>query len=102
MKDAVRNSLFPTAEMVLSLSQEFGSLPERGQQILERICQSAREAPDRQRTRVRSNPPIENYNQEYVEWKKRIAVQQLCGQTKDFVQVHLSLYFSHHVAIYGH
>ncbi|XP_062401688.1 uncharacterized protein cfap92 [Sardina pilchardus] len=89
MKDAVRNSLFPTGEMVLSLSKEFGSLPERGQQILERICQSAQGAPERQRVRERSNPPIENYNQEYVEWKELVAAQQLCGETKDFVQANI-------------
>ncbi|KAG5274796.1 hypothetical protein AALO_G00140210 [Alosa alosa] len=89
MKDAVRNSLFPTCEMVLSLSKEFGSLPEKGQQILERICQSAQGAPERQRGRVRSNPPIENYNQEYVEWKELVATQQLCGGTKDFVQANI-------------
>lgn len=87
MKVAVRNSLFPTAEMVRSLSKEFGSLPEKGQRVLEDICQAARGATQRQRGRVKSKPPTEDHNQQYVEWKQLVAAQQLCGETKDFVRV---------------
>ncbi|KAL2090739.1 hypothetical protein ACEWY4_013002 [Coilia grayii] len=89
MKDVLRNDLFPTGEMVLSLSKEFGSLPEKAQEIIKDICQSPTGDTKSLKGRVRPYPPIENYNQEYVEWKQLVAAQELCGDTKDFVQANI-------------
>lgn len=83
LEEVVQNNLFPSAEMVYSLRNEFGSAPSRGVEIL---------MPDSSETKVilhphvsqrRTHTPIDNVNKDYLTWKQR----QANLYTKNFIQV---------------
>ncbi|XP_063071872.1 uncharacterized protein cfap92 [Engraulis encrasicolus] len=87
MKEVLRNDLLPTADMVLSISKEFGSLPEKAQKVLKEIVRSATGEQEKSKVRVqRSFSPLVNHNKEYEERLKLVAAQKLRGDTKNFVQ----------------
>ncbi|XP_052357257.1 uncharacterized protein cfap92 [Oncorhynchus keta] len=90
MKDVVQNNLFPSAEMVLSMTKEFGAVhPGRWQQRL--LGSGAAEAA------VLSHHGSENtqchvdtHNAPYLQWKHYLSNQQMNKLTKDFIQVVVS------------
>lgn len=95
MKEVLRNDLLPTADMVLSISKEFGSLPEKAQKVLKEIVRSATGEQEKSKVRVqRSFSPLVNHNKEYEERLKLVAAQKLRGDTKNFVQVRMSDFFT--------
>ncbi|KAJ8391120.1 hypothetical protein AAFF_G00097410 [Aldrovandia affinis] len=89
LRNVVQSSLFPTAEMIQNLSQEFRIIPGRGQQKVTQIevkNEVEAEVPP-QHTTAKTHLPSDSYNIKYVEWKQEIANQNLHGQAKDFIQV---------------
>ncbi|KAJ8395312.1 hypothetical protein AAFF_G00032970 [Aldrovandia affinis] len=91
LRNVVQSSLFPTAEMIQNLSQEFGIIPGRGQQKVTQIevkNEDEAEVP-LQHTTAKTHLPLDSYNIKYVEWKQEIANQNLHGQAKDFIQVNI-------------
>ncbi|XP_031679791.1 uncharacterized protein FLJ43738-like [Oncorhynchus kisutch] len=86
MKDVVQNNLFPSAEMVLSMTKEFGVVhPGRWQQRL--LGSGAAEAD------VLSHHGSENtqchvdtHNAPYLQRKHYLSNQQMNKLTKDFIQ----------------
>ncbi|XP_064877516.1 uncharacterized protein LOC115128005 [Oncorhynchus nerka] len=90
MKDVVQNNLFPSAEMVLSMTKEFGAVhPGRWQQRL--LGSGAAEAD------VLSHHGSENtqchvdtHNAPYLQWKHYLSNQQMNELTKDFIQANIA------------
>ncbi|KAM9524963.1 uncharacterized protein FLJ43738 isoform 3-T3 [Salvelinus alpinus] len=90
MKDVVQNNLFPSAEMVLSMTKEFGVVhPGRWQQRL--LGSGAAEAD------VLSHHGSENtqchvdtHNAPYLQWKQYLTNQQMNKLTKDFIQANIA------------
>lgn len=85
LEEVVHNNLFPSAEMVHSLRNEFGIVPSSG---VERLMPDHSEAkvilhPHVSQRRTRT--PIDNFNKEYLAWKQSQANQGL--NTKNFIQV---------------
>ncbi|XP_036387660.1 uncharacterized protein FLJ43738 [Megalops cyprinoides] len=89
LKDVVQSGLFPSAEMVLSLSREFGIVPRKGAKEMtqaEADTQAAAEM-SLQRAAEKRREPLDNYNFKYMEWKQNMENEQLHGHRKDFIQV---------------
>lgn len=87
LEEVSQNNLFPSAEMVLSLRNEFGITASRG---LERLM------PDISKSKVIVHPhvsqkrpytPIDNFNEDYMAWKKSQTNQGL--YKKNYIQVRL-------------
>ncbi|RXM93494.1 hypothetical protein EOD39_19014 [Acipenser ruthenus] len=91
LKDVTHYNLFPSSEMILSMSQEFG-IPLRKASLdtmndLKLTSnQSAVEpsSPDFKSTTQLN--PLDNYNEKYVEWKQKINIMLEAGIGKDFIQ----------------
>ncbi|XP_055771497.1 uncharacterized protein LOC129847939 [Salvelinus fontinalis] len=89
MRDVVQNNLFPSAEMVLSMTKEFGVVhPGRWQQRL--LGSGAAEAD------VLSHHGSENtqchvdtHNAPYLQRKQYLTNQQMNKLTKDFIQANI-------------
>ncbi|XP_058855815.1 uncharacterized protein cfap92 isoform X2 [Acipenser ruthenus] len=91
LKDVTHYNLFPSSEMILRMSQEFG-IPLRKASLdtmndLKLTSnQSAVEpsSPDFKSTTQLN--PLDNYNEKYVEWKQKINIMLEAGIGKDFIQ----------------
>ncbi|XP_073732201.1 uncharacterized protein cfap92 isoform X2 [Misgurnus anguillicaudatus] len=81
--EAVHNNLFPSADMVLSLTQEFGLVLKGGQLQMSEI-QKPQDVPDHQNIKKRIHTPLDNFNREYFQWK-----QQSGNNVKDFIQANI-------------
>ncbi|XP_073667950.1 uncharacterized protein cfap92 [Paramisgurnus dabryanus] len=79
--EAVHNNLFPSADMVLSLTEEFGLVLKREQLQMSEI-QKPQDVLDHQNIKKRTHTPLDNFNREYFQWK-----QQSGNNVKDFIQV---------------
>ncbi|XP_062320381.1 uncharacterized protein cfap92 [Osmerus eperlanus] len=88
LKDVVRNNLFPSAEMVLSMSKEFGIVPGKWEQ---RLIAKTQKQPEFSPMHASENTrrPLSTYNSRYIQWKQDVADKQLLSQTKDFIQVNI-------------
>ncbi|XP_058845584.1 uncharacterized protein LOC131697867 [Acipenser ruthenus] len=92
LKDVTHYNLFPSSEMILSMSQEFG-IPLRKASLdtmndLKLTSnQSAVEpsSPDFKSTTQLN--PLDNYNEKYVEWKQKINIMLEAGIGKDLIQI---------------
>lgn len=82
----VQNNLFPSAEMVLSMSKEFGMVPGKWEQ---RMMANTQDETEMSPLHASENihRPLNTFNREYMEWKQYVANQQLHKQSKDFIQV---------------
>lgn len=82
--EAVRCDLFPTADMIRSVSRELGkvpgSTPAKTHQVEEEV-QEEPNIPSSQAVWERRRVPLDMHNAEYIEWKR------LGEQAKDYVQV---------------
>lgn len=85
LEEVVQNNLFPSAEMVHCLRNEFGIIPSRG---VERLMPDSNEAKVILHPHVsqrRTYTPIDNFNKDYLAWKQSQANQGL--YTKNFIKV---------------
>ncbi|KAJ8259716.1 hypothetical protein GJAV_G00172600 [Gymnothorax javanicus] len=90
LRHVVRSELFPTAEMILSLNQEFGMVPGRGEEKATQVEENEAEEEVFPRcSKTKKLPPLDNYNIEYMEWKEQLENQRLQGNIKDFIQVNM-------------
>ena len=90
MKDVVQNNLFPSAEMVLSMTKEFGAVhPGRWQQ---RLLGSGAAEVDVLLHHGSENTQchVDTHNAPYLQWKHYLSNQQMNKLTKDFIQVVVS------------
>ncbi|KAM4612754.1 uncharacterized protein FLJ43738 [Polymixia lowei] len=85
LKDVEQNNLFPSADMVLSMSQECGVMPGKSEQT---FTVNSQDEPATSSPLVfqRRYMPLDTHNREYIKWK-HINKQQLNKQTEDFIQV---------------
>uniref|UniRef100_A0A671TEY7 Si:dkey-57n24.6 n=1 Tax=Sinocyclocheilus anshuiensis TaxID=1608454 RepID=A0A671TEY7_9TELE len=81
-QEVVHHDLFPSADMILSLSKEFGSDLGRGELWLATETQQSQDIPDRHNIRKRTHTPLDNFNREYFQWKWNEG-----NNVKDFIQV---------------
>ncbi|KAL4225876.1 hypothetical protein ACF0H5_013865 [Mactra antiquata] len=93
VKDAVRNELFPTADMVASMSKEFG-VPFTAEdfeelQVREEKSFAAEATTTREQSFVHDSnrywEPIDNLNIEYLE---KLVDREKNGQSRDFLKEH--------------
>ncbi|XP_056591395.1 uncharacterized protein cfap92 isoform X1 [Triplophysa dalaica] len=84
LSEAVHHNLFPSANMVLSLSKQFGLVLGRGQLKLVMETPKPQDHPDDQNIKKRIHPPLDNVNNEYFHWK-----QQQGNNVKDIIQANI-------------
>ncbi|KAI1891007.1 hypothetical protein AGOR_G00159430 [Albula goreensis] len=91
LRSAVQSSLFPSAEMILSLSREFGLVfGTEEKKVNQNEAKNMTEAEvSPQHVTRKTLTPLDNHNIKYMEWKQQIANEQLHGHTKDFIQVNV-------------
>ncbi|XP_036840276.1 uncharacterized protein cfap92 [Oncorhynchus mykiss] len=90
MKDVVQNNLFPSAEMVLSMTKEFGAVhPGRWQQ---RLLGSGAAEVDVLLHHGSENTQchVDTHNAPYLQWKHYLSNQQMNKLTKDFIQANIA------------
>ncbi|KAI5093505.1 hypothetical protein C0J45_16643 [Silurus meridionalis] len=87
LEEVVQNNMFPSAEMVQSLRNEFGIVPSR---------EVERPIPDSIKGKVIIHPhvserrtytPIDNYNKEYLSWKQNQSNEGL--YSKNYIQANI-------------
>uniref|UniRef100_A0A9J8DAL0 Si:dkey-57n24.6 n=1 Tax=Cyprinus carpio carpio TaxID=630221 RepID=A0A9J8DAL0_CYPCA len=84
LQEVVHHDLFPSADMILSLSKEFGSDLGRGELWLATETQQTQDIPDRHNIRKRTRTPLDNFNREYFQWKWNEG-----NNVKDFIQANI-------------
>ncbi|XP_026131380.1 uncharacterized protein cfap92 [Carassius auratus] len=82
LQEVVHHDLFPSADMMLSLSKEFGSDLGRGELWLVTETQLSQDIPDCHNIRKRTRTPLDNFNREYFQRKWNEG-----NNVKDFIQV---------------
>ncbi|KAB5537023.1 hypothetical protein PHYPO_G00114050 [Pangasianodon hypophthalmus] len=87
LEAVVQNNLFPSAEMVHSLRNEFGIIPSRGVEILMPDSSEAKAILHPHVSQRRKHIPIDNFNKDYLAWKQSRA--NLGLYTKNFIQVNI-------------
>ncbi|XP_023655520.2 uncharacterized protein FLJ43738 [Paramormyrops kingsleyae] len=88
MKDVVHNELFPSAEMILSMSRRFGTVSGTGEeQVKVKHQTEPRELV--QATVVKTCKARDAYKPEYLEGKPQLISQQHGMETKDFFQANI-------------
>lgn len=80
LKEVVEYNLFPSADMILSLSSVFGLYAEKREQ---KVRANTEGSIPTLPIRMKRHGPISRHNTEYITWKQNRPLQQL----KDFVQV---------------
>ncbi|XP_045070413.1 uncharacterized protein FLJ43738 [Coregonus clupeaformis] len=90
LKDVVQNDLFPSAEMVLSMTKEFGVVhPGRWQQRL--LGSGAAEAAMLSHHGSENTQcHLDTHNTPYLLWKQYITNQQMNKITKDFIKANIA------------
>ncbi|XP_077058960.1 uncharacterized protein cfap92 [Siphateles boraxobius] len=84
LQEAVRLNLFPSTDMVLSLSKEFGSDLGGKELWLATESQESQDTPDHLNIRMRTQIPLANFNTEYLQWKQNEG-----NNVKDFIQANI-------------
>ncbi|XP_015203768.2 uncharacterized protein cfap92 isoform X1 [Lepisosteus oculatus] len=88
LKDVAHGNLFPSAEMILSVSKEFGIM-EGGKGASEELGRAPDlEGAERKTLTAKLKPqrsPIDTHNIEYVQWKAKIGSEHQ-GLQKDFIK----------------
>ncbi|XP_013764689.1 uncharacterized protein cfap92 [Pundamilia nyererei] len=79
LKEVVEYNLFPSADMILSLSSVFGLYAEKREQ---KVRANTEGSIPTLPIRMKRHGPISTHNTEYITWKQNRPLQQL----KDFVQ----------------
>ncbi|KAL0181094.1 hypothetical protein M9458_023500, partial [Cirrhinus mrigala] len=74
LQEVVHHDLFPSADMVLSLSEE-----EELWLVTE--TQQSPDIPDHHNIRKRTHTPLDNFNRQYFQWKRNEGKNM-----KDFIQ----------------
>ncbi|XP_013407741.1 uncharacterized protein LOC106171815 [Lingula anatina] len=95
LRTAVRNDLFPNAEMIVSMSREFGvpltadDLADLGEETQDKVAEdhhdmaNDHEAADQPKSRSRYWPPLDNYNMTYMEV---VEERNMLGSHHDYVR----------------
>ncbi|KAL7842997.1 hypothetical protein AOLI_G00245090 [Acnodon oligacanthus] len=85
LEEVVQNDLFPSAQMLLSLKQEFGIFHKRGvKNLLVDPKDSAQHSSHQRVSQRRTHTPLDTVNKDYLEWKQTQGLQ-----TKNFVQANI-------------
>ncbi|KAK7127703.1 hypothetical protein R3I93_020321 [Phoxinus phoxinus] len=84
LQEAVHLNLFPSTDMVLSLSKEFGSDLGRKELWMATESQESQDTPDHLNIRMRTQIPLDNFNKEYLQWKQNEG-----NNVKDFIQANI-------------
>ncbi|XP_059393330.1 uncharacterized protein cfap92 [Carassius carassius] len=84
LQEVVHHDLFPSANMILSLSKEFGSDLGRGELWLVTETQLSQDIPDCHNIRKRTRKPLDNFNREYFQRKWNEG-----NNMKDFIQANI-------------
>lgn len=85
LEEVVQNNLFPSAEMVHRLRNEYGIIPSRGVERLMSDSSESKVILHHHLSQRRTYTPIDNFNKDYLTWKQSQANQGL--STKNFIQV---------------
>lgn len=83
LKDVVRHNLFPTADMILSMSKEYGMQEDQWKQKARANTETDKPSPP---VRMKRHMPLDIHNREYVRWKRENQEMRL-QNSRDFVQV---------------
>ncbi|XP_067444492.1 uncharacterized protein cfap92 [Thunnus thynnus] len=82
LKDVVQYNLFPSADMILSMSKEYGTYSEQWEQNTKAKTEmDASSLP----VRMKRHAPLDTYNNKYIKWKHNIQQRPL-KLRKDFIQ----------------
>ncbi|KAM9443555.1 uncharacterized protein FLJ43738 [Clarias gariepinus] len=87
LEEVVKSSLFPSAEMVRSLRNEFGIIPSRGVEKLMPDSGEAKVVVHSHLSHKRKYTPLDSFNKNYLAWKHSQANQEL--YTKHFIQANI-------------
>ncbi|RXN19863.1 putative protein KIAA1257-like [Labeo rohita] len=90
LQEVVHHDLFPSADMVQSLSEEFGLDLGREELWLVTETQQSQDIPDHHNIRKRTYTPLDNFNREYFQWKRNEGKNM-----KDFIQDSTCIRFSY-------
>jgi len=82
LQEAVHLNLFPSPDMLLSLSKEFGPDLGRKELWMATESQESQDTPDHLNIGMRTRIPLDNFNTEYLQWKQNEG-----NNVKDFIQV---------------
>ncbi|KAK0154581.1 hypothetical protein N1851_003177 [Merluccius polli] len=88
LMEVVRYDLFPTEDMIRSISRELGTVPGKPEPKLQ-VEEEVQGEPDVSSSLAvwkRRHEPLDMHNTEYVKWKRLAAKQKLSEHTKDYVQ----------------
>ncbi|XP_048879289.1 uncharacterized protein cfap92 [Brienomyrus brachyistius] len=88
MKDVVHYELFPSAEMILSMSRRFGTVSGTGEEQVKVKHQTEPRELSRP-TLVKTCKTRDAYKPEYLEGKPLLLSQQHGMETKDFIQANI-------------
>ncbi|XP_051531509.1 uncharacterized protein cfap92 [Myxocyprinus asiaticus] len=84
LKDAVHRNLFPSTDMILSLTKEFGLDLGRGELRLVTETEEAQDIANNNYVTKTTSKPLASFNREYFQRK-----QQQCNNVKDFIQANI-------------
>ena len=76
-------NLFPSADMILSMSKKYGTDAEQWEQKARANTEVEKSA---MRVRMKRHAPLNTHNIEFMKWKNN-SQQLLLKQSKDFIQV---------------
>ncbi|KAG1949676.1 hypothetical protein F2P79_011508 [Pimephales promelas] len=84
LQEAVHLNLFPSPDMLLSLSKEFGPDLGRKELWMATESQESQDTPDHLNIGMRTRIPLDNFNTEYLQWK-----QYEGNNVKNFIQANI-------------
>ncbi|XP_044026837.1 uncharacterized protein cfap92 isoform X2 [Siniperca chuatsi] len=82
LKDVVQCNLFPSADMILSMSKEYGTYAEQWEQKASTNTEANMPTLPVQ---MKRHAPLDTHNIEYMKWKRN-SQQLTLKQSKDFIQ----------------
>ncbi|XP_051967408.1 uncharacterized protein cfap92 [Xyrauchen texanus] len=82
--DAVHRNLFPSTDMILSLTKGFGFDLGRGELRLVKETEEAQDIANNNHVTKATNKPLDSFNREYFQRK-----QHQCNNMKDFIQANI-------------
>ncbi|XP_066553891.1 uncharacterized protein cfap92 [Amia ocellicauda] len=89
LKDVTHSNLFPSAEMILSLSKEFGVILQREETLKgfkRSLTWDSTEFPPANAEAQTLHSPLSTHSADYMEWTSQMFTQDREGTQKDFIR----------------